>query len=167
MSSSLAAQRPAPVAPKAIAVLSTPEEALALIGRLRDTITDLYKVIAEETALVRDARIGPAAPIAEKKSELSRRYVAELDCLKANAAFVRDAAADEIEALKVDNDDLQKALEVNLAVLATAHAVAEGVIRQVAAAVEAKRTAAGYGADGKTPGRSSGTGAPLALSREL
>ena len=167
MSSSLAAQRPAPVAPKAIAVLSTPEEALALIGRLRDTITDLYKVIAEETALVRDARIGPAAPIAEKKSELSRRYVAELDCLKANAAFVRDAAADEIEALKVDNDDLQKALEVNLAVLATAHAVAEGVIRQVAAAVEAKRTAAGYGADGKTPGRSSGTGAPLALSSEL
>ena len=167
MPASLPAQRPAAVAPKAVAVLTTPDEALALIGRLRETITDLYRVIAEETALVRDARVGPAAPIAARKSELSRRYVAELDCLKANAAFVRDAAAEEIEALKVDNDDLQKALEVNLAVLATAHAVAEGVIRQVASAVEAKQRAAGYGADGKTPGRAAGTGAPLALSREL
>ncbi|WP_164177157.1 hypothetical protein, partial [Streptococcus pneumoniae] len=69
------------------------------------------------TTLVREARVSRAAPVAEAKSELAHRYMAELDCLKANAGFVRQAAEDHIADLQADNDALQKALEVHLAVL--------------------------------------------------
>ncbi|QCI63012.1 hypothetical protein [Phreatobacter stygius] len=157
----------AAIAPKAIAVLTTRAEAVALIQRLEKTIAELNSLLAEETALVRDAKVGRAAPVAAAKSELSRRYMAELDCLKANAAFVRHAASDHIGKLQADNDALQQALEINLAVLATAHAVAEGIIRTVATAVEAKRAPSGYGANGKAAGQRPRAGAPLTVSRQL
>lgn len=157
----------AAIAPKAIPVLTTAAEAVALVERLRQTIAELNGLLAEETALVRDAKVSRAAPVAEAKSELARRYMAELDCLKANAGFVRQAAQSHIAGLQADNDTLQKALEVNLAVLATAHAVAEGVIRSVANVVQAKRAPAGYGANGKAAAAPPRAGAPLTVSRQL
>ncbi|WP_163362025.1 hypothetical protein, partial [Klebsiella aerogenes] len=89
-----------------------PAEAVALVERLRQTIAELNGLLAEETTLVREARVSRAAPVAEAKSELAHRYMAELDCLKANAGFVRQAAEDHIADLQADNDALQKALEV-------------------------------------------------------
>ncbi|MFX6258667.1 hypothetical protein ABTF80_21675, partial [Acinetobacter baumannii] len=59
----------AAVAPKAIPVLTTTAEAVALVERLRQTIAELNSLLTEETALVRDAKVTRAAPVAEAKSE--------------------------------------------------------------------------------------------------
>lgn len=142
-------------------------EAVAFIEGLRLTMAELTAVLAEESALVRAARIKAAQPLEARKSALSLRYTAELARLKAHATTIRAVAPRALAALDQDNARLGKALEVNLAVLATAHAVAEGIIRQVATAVQAKKAPSAYGANGHaiTPPRRAA--APVAIVRSL
>jgi hypothetical protein len=156
-----------PVAPKVVPTITTEAEAAALIQRLRNIIAELAGLVADETNLVRTAKVGRAAPVADAKAELSRRYMAELDCLRANADFVRANAPEALADFKGENDAFQKSLEINLAVLATAHAVAEGMMRTVASNIQAQSMPSGYGANGRkaTPGRM--PAASLAVSRQL
>jgi hypothetical protein len=54
-----------------------------------------------------------------------------------------------------------------MTVLATAHAVSEGVIRGVSGELARKRTPSTYGATGKASRPPAGASQPLALSRTL
>jgi hypothetical protein len=156
-----------PSQPKGPASIATMAEAAELADRLRRTIAELSALLGEETALVRAARMKAAAPLEARKGELSRRYMADLSVLKANAGFMRRAAGPVVAALERENAVLREALEVNLAVLATAHAVAEGIIRAVSTTVQAKRTPTAYGANGRAATPPPRTSAPVAVSRRL
>lgn len=142
-------------------------EAIAFIEGLRLTIAELTAVLTEESALVRAARMKAAQPLETRKSALSLRYTAELARLKAHAPALRAAAPHVLASLEADNAMLGKALEVNLAVLATAHAVAEGIIRQVASTVQASRAPSAYGANGRTSAPPRRAVAPVAVIRTL
>jgi hypothetical protein len=142
-------------------------EALAFANGLRATMADLRAVLAEETALVRAARIKAAQPLEARKTELSHRYLADLSRLKLHSAALRNHAAAALASLEAEHADLQEALQVNLAVLATAHAVAEGIIRHVSQAVQARRTPAGYGANGRATAPAPRATAPVAVVRSL
>ena len=142
-------------------------EAVAFIEGLRLTIAELTAVLTEESALVRAARMKAAQPLEARKSALSLRYTAELARLKAHAPALRAAAPHVLASLEADNAMLGKALEVNLAVLATAHAVAEGIIRQVASTVQASRAPSAYGANGRTSAPPRRAAAPVAVIRTL
>ncbi len=142
-------------------------EAIAFIEGLRLTIAELTAVLTEESALVRAARMKAAQPLETRKSALSLRYTAELARLKAHAPALRAAAPHVLASLEADNAMLGKALEVNLAVLATAHAVAEGIIRQVASTVQASRAPSAYGANGRTSAPPRRAAAPVAVIRTL
>jgi hypothetical protein len=152
---------------KAPAAIATPAEAGAFIQSLRRTMAELSAVLAEETAFVRSAQMRAASPIEARKAELSRRYMADLSVLKANAAFLKRAAGPALAVVRTENETLQRALEVNLAVLATAHAVAEGIIRHVSAAVQAKRAPAGYGATGRATAPPPRASVPVAVVKSL
>ena len=58
-------------------------------------------------------------------------------------------------------------MRVNLTVLATAHAVSEGIIRGVSGELARKRTPQTYGATGRANSLSARASQPLALSRKL
>lgn len=157
-------QQPARHLPPPVA---TTAEAIAFVQGLRLTMAELIAVLTEETELIRAAKVKAAQPLEPRKSALALRYTAELAHLKAHAKTIRAVAAHELAALERDSAALGKALEVNLAVLATAHAVAEGIIRQVATTVQAKRAPTAYGANGHTIAPPRRAAAPVAVVRSL
>ena len=142
-------------------------EAAAFVEGLRLTMAELIDVLAEESALVRAAKIRAAQPLEARKTALSVRYTAEIARLKAQAPARRAAAPPALASLEAESDALGKALEINLAVLATAHAVAEGIIRQVASTVQAKRAPTAYGANGRASAPPPRAAAPVAVIRSL
>ncbi|WP_439576088.1 hypothetical protein [Phreatobacter sp.] len=158
--------RPEPT-PRPPLAVSTPAEAAELIDRLAGTMADLTRLLAEESALVRAVKLTEARPLERRKAELSQLYLADLARLKANGAYIRRAAGARIDGLMRSNEALQKALEYNLAILATAHAVSEGVIRSVSTAIQSKRAPATYGANGRTNAPPARAAAPVAISRQL
>jgi hypothetical protein len=142
-------------------------EAQQLIGHLGDVMDALVSTVAEETKLVRSGRLREAARLQDSKGDLTRLYVADVLRLRANQHFLAYAAPDVLAELRRRHDEFRALLQINLTVLATAHAVSEGIIRGVSGEIQRKTAPQTYGASGRasTPGRHSVQ--PLAVSRAL
>ena len=85
----------------------------------------------KETVHVRAGRLAEAAALAEAKAALGRRYAAESERVMAARELIARALPDAIDTLRKRHAAFQAALQTNLTVLATAHAVSEGIIRGV------------------------------------
>ena len=155
------------IQPKAIVTFARVEEAKALLVDLRATAAELLAVVAQETELVRASRIREAGPLERKKAEIGHRYAGLLAILRANASFTKKAVPADLRQFQRENALLQTELDSNLAILATAHAVAEGIIRGAAAAAATKQAPSVYGGDGRSVNRNAYTPAPVAVSRVL
>jgi hypothetical protein len=80
--------------------------------------------------------------------------------------FLRQQAPDLLKDLKDHHDRFRALLQINMTVLATAHAVAEGLVRGVSGELSRKlspQTYTSYGRAAAPPN----TAPPLALSRQL
>jgi hypothetical protein len=154
------ASAPAPTATSAA-------EARRLAENLMDVMSALLGVIERETELVRAGKLREAMAFEPQKSELSRRYVAAVGQLKASQKFLQQTAPELLTALHRHHDTFRAMLQVNLTVLATAHAVSESVVRGVNAEVQRRNIPATYTAAGRhaAPGPRHMT--PLAVSRSL
>ena len=150
---------PAPIESKA--------EAEALIVHLADVMTAMLGVVEDETQLVRAGRLGAAAQLVPTKNELSRLYVADTQRLKAHRNFVSQAAPTMLDALRRRHEGFQSALQMNLTVLATAHAVSEGIMRGVSDELARKSAPSTYGASGRANAIKPRQAQPLTLSRVL
>ena len=135
----------------------------ALAG-LNDIMDRLAETIAEETARARAGRLKAAAELTDSKLELARLYGVESQRVKAGLAHARP---DTLKALRDKHAAFQSLLQTNLTVLATAHAVSEGIIRGVSGELARKRAPSTYGASGRACVPNAKTSAPLALSRTL
>ena len=146
---------------------STPADARKLAENLMDVMSTLLSVIERETELVRAGKIREAMASEATKSELSRRYVEAVTQLKANAKYLTQAAPDLLATLHRNHDTFRAMLQVNLRVLATAHAVSESIVRGVNSEVQRRNIPNTYGATGRrvTPGSRHIT--PIAVSRSL
>ena len=153
---------PVPTAPAPIASTA---EAAQLIARLAGVMESLLEVLNEETQLVRGGRLSEIGRLEPRKAELARRYLAESALLKANGVFVARELPQDFDDMRKRHEEFRALLQINLAVLATAHAVSEGIIRGVAGEMARKSTLQTYGAGGRTA--ITGTSAPIALSRKL
>lgn len=154
-----------PTAPRLVAV-SEPgsrPEAEALVDGMLATIERMDEVLREETRLVRAAKLGEAAALGEAKSAAAGSYQRELDAVRAAAGVIARLVPNRAEALRQRMAALQETLQLNLAVLGTAKAVAEDMMRAVADDVARHRTPQTYGAQGSVAGRAAG--APLSVSR--
>jgi hypothetical protein len=69
--------------------------------------------------------------------------------------------------LRARHDRFQSLLQTNLTVLATAHAVSEGIIRGVSGELARKRTPSTYGASGRANAPNARAAQPMAVSRSL
>lgn len=110
---------------------------------------DLLATIERETELVRAGRLTEAAALSGQKTELSQLYMAIAQRLKNGDTGGAQWAAADIEALRRQHDLFQALLQVNLTVLATAHAVSEGIMRGVHDELARKAAPSTYGASGR------------------
>ncbi len=148
--------------------------AIASVGEAEQTIANLAAImerlvetIEEETAQVRAGHMLQAGGVEAAKAELARAYAAETARLVEGKEFIGRALPKAAAVLRKRHSAFQELLQVNLTVLATAHAVSEGIIRGVSGELARKRAPQTYGASGRanTPGARASQ--PLALSRKL
>jgi hypothetical protein len=127
----------------------------------------LTTTVEEETARAHAGRLRAAAELDEMKRELARQFAAESERVKAVRHVLAQAQPEALEALRTRHETFQKLLQTNMTVLATAHAVSEGIIRGVSGELARKHTPSTYGAGGRANAPSAKTSQPLALSRTL
>jgi hypothetical protein len=158
-------QQAAPIAaPRSVAPLM---EARQLADELMKVMNELLAVIEQETTLVRNGHIREAIKLEAPKADISRRYIAMISLLKISQTYLAQTTPDLLSALRKHHDVFRAMLQVNLTVLATAHAVSEGIVRGVNAEVQKRNIPQTYTAAGRQaqPGRVNMT--PIVVSRSL
>jgi hypothetical protein len=154
-------------APAAIPMASTPAEARKLAEHLMEVMSALLSIIERETELVRAGKIREAMAFEPKKTDLTRRYVNAVACLKASQKYLTQAAPELLTTLHRNHDVFRAMLQINLTVLATAHAVSESVIRGVNTEVQRRNIPNTYTAAGRRAAPGPRHITPLSVSRSL
>jgi hypothetical protein len=132
-----------------------------------DLMTELLGIIESETTLVRAGNVHKAMALAKTKAELSQRYVMTITRLKKSEGFFGQAAPELLQSLQRNHDVFRAMLQVNLTVLATAHAVSEGIIRGVNTEMRKKNMPQTYTSSGRRTVPNPRRATPLAISRTL
>jgi hypothetical protein len=146
---------------------ATPTDARKLAESLMDVMSELLGVIERETELVRAGKLREAMAFEAAKTGLSRRYVNTVAQLKASQKYLSETAPELLTALHRHHDTFHAMLQINLTVLATAHAVSESIVRGVNSEMQQRNIPNTYTAAGRraSPGPRHMT--PLAVSRSL
>jgi hypothetical protein len=152
-------------APNAAAATAT--DARKLAENLMDVMSALLGVIERETELVRAGKLREAMAFEPKKTELSRRYVNAVGQLKASQEYLSQSAPELLNTLHRHHDVFRAMLQINLTVLATAHAVSESIIRGVNTEIQRKNIPNTYTAAGRRAAPGPRNMTPLAVSRSL
>jgi hypothetical protein len=160
-----ASRQPTP-APRPATAQASPE-ARKLAGDLMDAMNALLGLIEQETELVRAGRLREAMSFESKKQELSRGYVGAISQLKANQNLLAKTAPELLSTLHRHHDAFRAMLQVNLTVLATAHAVSESVVRGINAEIQKRNVPNTYTAAGRRAAPGPRHITPLAVSRSL
>jgi len=142
-------------------------EAHKLAEDLMDAMNALLALIERETELVRAGKVREAMMLESKKQELSRNYVGAVSQLKANQPQLAKSAPELLSTLHRHHDAFRAMLQVNLTVLATAHAVSESVVRGVNAEIQKRNVPNTYTAAGRRAAPGPRHITPLAVSRSL
>jgi hypothetical protein len=159
--------RPVAANPNATLPIGSAGEAQSVIAHLETIMDSLLATVEEETALVRAGRVREAIELTTVKNDLAGCYLADTQRLKASRALVQSALPDALDVLRARHDTFRALLQINLTVLATAHAVSEGIVRGVADEFSRKRMPQTYGASGRATAMAPRSSQPLALSRTL
>ena len=154
--------RPAPTA-----VISTPAEARKLAESLMDVMSGLLAVIERETELVRAGKLHEAMQLEVQKSEHSRRYTLAVEHLKNAQKYMSQVSPELLNTLRRHHDTFRAMLQVNLTVLATAHAVSEGIVRGVNTEIQRRNMPNTYTASGHRTSPGTRNHTPLSVSRSL
>ena len=160
-----ASRQPTP-APRPAAAQGS-AEARKLADDLMDAMNALLGLIERETELVRAGRLREAMSLESKKQEFSRRYVGAISQLKANQSLLAKTAPELLSTLHRHHDAFRAMLQVNLTVLATAHAVSESVVRGINAEIQKRNVPNTYTAAGRRAAPGPRHITPLAVSRSL
>ncbi len=136
-------------------------EAGALVDRIVETVDRLNAVMQQETKLIREAKLSEAGKLVEDKTTLAGLYQRELEAVRAAASVIGRLVPDRAQTLRTRLAGLQETMSVNLAVVGTARAVAEDMMRTVADEVTRRDRPSVYGAAGQMNYRPA---APAAMS---
>jgi hypothetical protein len=142
-------------------------EAERTVASLEKVMDQLEQTLAEETARVRAGRLRDAMDLDMAKIESARLYLLESERVKAAKDVIARSAPGLLARLRKRHDSLQNLMRTNLTVLATAHAVSEGIIRGVSGELARKQAPSTYGASGRAQAPSTKVSPPLAISRSL
>jgi hypothetical protein len=154
------ARSPAPTA-------ATAAEGRKLAENLMDVMSALLGVIEQETELVRAGKLPEAMTLGPKKTELSTRYVGVVGQLKASQKSLSQSVPELLKTLHRHHDTFRAMLQINLTVLATAHAVSESIVRGVNAEMQRRNIPNTYTAAGRRAAPGPRHMTPLSVSRSL
>ncbi|CAN5483844.1 hypothetical protein BH10PSE11_BH10PSE11_22800 [soil metagenome] len=154
-------------APSPSAPASTPIEARKLAEGLMQIMSTLLGIVERETELVRAGDVRAAMALESEKSEMSRQYVDAISKLTRSRDYLKQSTPELLTALHRHHDTFRAMLQVNLTVLATAHAVSEGIVRGVNGEMQRKNLPNGYTAAGQRAMPSPRQVTPLSVSRSL
>lgn len=149
------------------APIASVNEAERAIANLNTIMDRLVATVEQETARVRVGKVHAAVQSDDAKAQLARAYALESERVKAAKDIVAKNLPDALERLRQRHGAFRALLQTNLQVLATAHAVSEGIIRGVSGELARKQAPSTYGATGRANTPGSKTSQPLALSRTL
>jgi hypothetical protein len=146
---------------------ATPAEARKLAEGLMQIMSALLGIVERETELVRAGNVREAVALETEKSEMSRQYVDAVGKLTRSRDYLKQSTPELLTALHRHHDTFRAMLQINLTVLATAHAVSEGIVRGVNGEMQRRSLPNGYTAGGQRamPGPRQVT--PLSVSRSL
>jgi hypothetical protein len=156
-----AVQKPAPQP------IQTAAEAENLVRHLLAAMDALVATVEQETTLVRAGRLKEAVALEPTKSELARLYVADTAQVKANLPVLSSQVPKLLDSLRRQHDTFNALLQMNLTVLATAHAVSEGLIRGAHSEVAKKNAPQTYGNSGRPTAPPKSAATPVSVSRSL
>jgi hypothetical protein len=142
-------------------------EAENLVRHLLAAMDALVATVEHETVLVRAGKVRDAMAMENTKQDLARAYVADSAQVKANLPVLSKQVPELLARLRKQHESFNALLQINLTVLATAHAVAEGLIRGAAAEVTRKNAPQTYGNSGRTAAPPKGASTPVSVSRSL
>lgn len=153
---------------------TTPEAPIANAGDAEHALANLNKImdrlvetVEEETARVRAGKLRSAVELEAAKLELSKLYAAQAQRVKAAKAVIAQTQPQALDRLRTRHDKFQTMLQTNLTVLATAHAVAEGIVRGVQTELTRKALPSTYGANGRATVPNNKAGQPISVYRSL
>jgi hypothetical protein len=147
--------------------VASPAEGTALMQHLLDVMESLLGAVEEETELVRAGLLVEAAKLEATKAELSQMYLVDVARIKASQVYLDRVTPGMAAELRQRHDLFRAVLQMNLTVLATAHAVSESIMRGVSNELARKATPQGYGASGRAAVPKATAMQPLTLSRVL
>ena len=147
--------------------IATPVEARKLAQELMEVMSALLGIIERETELVRAGKVREAIALEDQKGELSRRYMAAVERLKNSQKYLAQVSPELLTTLRRHHDTFRAMLQVNLTVLATAHAVSEGIVRGVNTEIQRRNIPNTYTASGQRAAPGPRNMTPLAVSRSL
>ncbi len=137
------------------------------VDHMMALIREMTGLVEQEMALVHAGRIRAATALAPAKAQLSGQLFKAGERLKGNAKFLLQALPARCTALTDVQETLRAVLQRNMTVLATAHAVSEGIMRRLSGDLARKASPQVYGASGRAVAPNSKQGKPLAVSRVL
>jgi hypothetical protein len=149
------------------AAIASAGEAQRVIDNLYTLMDRLTETVEEETEHARAGKLFAAVEQDEAKVELARAYAAESQRVKDARGLIAQSLPEALAALQQRHAAFRALLQTNLTVLATAHAVSEGIIRGVSGELARKRSPSTYGASGRANAPGAKASQPLALSRTL
>jgi hypothetical protein len=138
-----------------------------LAAELCTVMDGLLEILERETELVRAGRLSETAGLEAGKADLAQKYLAAIGQLKAIKADLAETAPQLFEDLRRRHDLFSALLTINLTVLATAHAVSEGIMRGVSDELARKTAPQTYGATGRPTAPPPSAAQPLTLSRAV
>jgi hypothetical protein len=138
-----------------------------VMSDLSATMDDIVRIVEQETELVRAGRLAEASGLQAAKTDLANRYYAGTSRLKTMLPELSATRSQAVAELKRRHEQFHALLQINLTVLATAHAVSEGIMRGVSDALSRKAAPSTYGASGRTNAPGASAAQPLAVSRVL
>jgi len=144
--------------------ISEAERVIANLNKIMDRLTN---TVVEETARVRAGELGATAEFDEAKVELARLYAVETERVKAAKTIIVQSLPEALDRLRERHDTFHALLQTNLTVLATAHAVSEGIIRGVSGELARNHAPSTYGATGHANVPNTKASQPLAVNRSL
>jgi len=136
-----------------------------LIAFTEGTLRALVEVMNQETTLLRAARHRDAMELSPEKTRLAQDYMGYARSVQRQGARLKAEAPQLVEALFARHEALATQMAENLRVIATARAVTEDLLTDVAQAITAKARPKTYGANGTLTGQPPQAASGVSINR--
>jgi hypothetical protein len=150
-----------------VSEITTAADAERAIDDLSALIQKLSGLMEEETTLVRAGKVSRTVDLGRTKAELAHQLYTAGERMKANAKFLMQAMPARCAALARVQEAFRAVLQKNMIVLATTHAVSEGIMRRLSGDLAKKAAPQIYGSTGRATAPHPKYGQPLAISKKL